>query len=165
MSLNSLDELLSEQLQDLYSAEKQLIDALPKLASAAKSPRLRKAFEDHLEETKLQKERLERAFTELGIKKNGHTCKAMKGLIEEGEELLKKRGIDKDVRDAGLIAAAQRVEHYEIAAYGCARAYADRMGKQTVAKLLDETLIEEKEADQKLNIIALDEVNAKADET
>ena len=141
-SLNNLEDLLVEQLQDLYDAENRLIDALPKMAEAAHMPALKQAFQDHLRETEAQKRRLEQAFEQLGKEAKRETCEAMQGLIAEGQEMIGLEG-DDEVKDAGLIAAAQRVEHYEIAGYGCARAFARRLGHDAVAKLLQETLDEE----------------------
>ena len=134
LKLNSLRDLLFEELRDLYSAEMQLIDALPKMAEAATSRELKSAFKHHLEETRGQISRLENIFQQMGEKSSGETCEAMKGLIREGEVLVKAEG-DPDVRDAGLIGAAQRVEHYEIAGYGTARSLATtREGLKAVAQ-------------------------------
>lgn len=159
--MNSLKDLFIHELQDLYSAETQLTEALPKMAEKAGDSKLRNAFESHLEETKKQKERLEKIAKMMDIEIKGETCQAMKGLIKEGEEML-KLDADKEVRDAGLIAAAQRVEHYEMAGYGTARHYAKRLGLNDAVSLLEETLNEEKSADEKLNNIAISSVNEKA---
>jgi ferritin-like metal-binding protein YciE len=158
MTLDNLDKLLEMQLQDLYSAEKQLISALPKMADAATSSTLKNAFRAHLRETKQHKARLERAFRLLGKKAKDEKCDAMKGLITEGEEVMKLDG-DADVKDAALIAAAQRVEHYEIAGYGCVRAFAQRLNRADVANLLEQTLKEEGAADKKLTQIAEKSIN------
>ncbi len=161
MTLDNLKDLYVEQLRDLYSAESQLIDALPKMADAASHSKLKTAFQDHLKETKKQKERLEQIFDTLGERPGGETCQAMKGLIKEGEEMI-KQDANEDVRDAGLIAAAQRVEHYEIAGYGTVRAYADMLDRKDDRKLIDEILEEEKDADEKLNDLAMDVINIEA---
>ena len=159
--LNSLKDLFEHEIRDLYSAETQLASALPKMAEKASDEKLRQAFESHLEETKKQKERLEKIGKICNISVKGEKCEAMAGLIREGEEMLK---IDAsgEVRDAGLIGAAQRVEHYEMAGYGTARNYAKRLGLDEAANLLEETLNEEKSADEKLNKIAIGSVNEKA---
>lgn len=156
--LENLEDLLLEQLRDLYDAEEQLVDALPKMAKAASSSQLKQAFEMHLEETKHQKQRLEQAFRDLGKQPEGETCEAMQGLVSEGAEIINLDG-DPDVKDAALIAAAQRVEHYEIAGYGCARAFATRLCHTQVANLLQETLQEERKADEKLTQLAESFVN------
>lgn len=161
MTLDNLDKLLEKQLQDLYSAETQLISALPKMAEAAASSTLKNAFRSHLAETRQHKTRLERAFRMLGKKAKDEKCDAMKGLIAEGEEVMSAGG-DDDVKDAALIAAAQRVEHYEIAGYGCVRAFAQRLNRSDVAKLLEQTLKEEGAADKKLTQIAEKSINAHA---
>jgi ferritin-like metal-binding protein YciE len=161
LKLNSLRDLLFEELRDLYSAETQLIDALPKMAEAATSRELKSAFKHHLEETRRQVSRLEDIFQQIGEKSSGETCEAMKGLIREGEVLVKAEG-DPDVRDAGLIGAAQRVEHYEMAGYGTARSLARRLGENQVAETLQQTLNEEAEADKKLTSIAESQVNVSA---
>jgi len=159
--LNSLDDLLLDQLQDLYDAEQRLVQALPKMAAAAHQRSLKEAFQHHLRETQGQVKRLERAFQSLGQPVTAKTCEAMKGLIAEGEEAVDAEG-DPDVKDAALIAAAQRVEHYEIAGYGTARTFARRLGKEDVVPLLEETLDEEKNADQTLNRLAESGINQKA---
>jgi ferritin-like metal-binding protein YciE len=152
---------LEHEIQDLYSAEDQLVDALPKMAKAAKHAALKKAIENHLEETKKQKERLEKVADLLDMKPSGHKCKAMAGLIAEGEEILKEDA-EAEVKDAAIIGASQRVEHYEIAGYGTARYYAKMLGENEVAKLLSQTLDEEKGADEKLNNLATEKINEKA---
>src|SRR5689334_22082538 len=139
MKLTSVDQLLEEELKDLYSAESQLLKALPKMAKAATNETLRQAFEAHLEETEGQVERLNEIGKQLGIKLNGKKCKAMEGLIEEGKEVLEMDGMGSLI-DAALIGAAQRVEHYEISGYGTARTLAEHLGHSQVAKLLDQTL-------------------------
>jgi ferritin-like metal-binding protein YciE len=163
LKLDSLRDLMVEELHDLYSAETQLLDALPKMAEAASSNQLKSAFSHHLEETRQHVSRLERIFQQIGEKSSGETCEAMKGLIKEGEILVKAEG-DPDVRDAGLIGAAQRVEHYEIAGYGTARSLARRLGESQIAEALQQTLNEEAEADKKLTSIAETQVNIAASE-
>lgn len=153
MKVDSVDKLFVNELKDLYSAEKQITRALPKMAKAATSSELRKAFESHLEETRGQIERLERIFEMIGKPASAKTCKAMKGLLEEGEETMKETA-EGHVRDVAMIAAAQRVEHYEIAAYGTMRSLADLMGQREISKLLQQTLDEEGSADKKLTHIA-----------
>ncbi len=153
MSVKTMDELLLDELKDLYSAEKQITKALPKMAKAAVSPDLKKAFETHLEETQGHIERLDQIFETLGKSPKGKVCHGMQGLLEEGSEVLKEA--DKGgVRDAALISAAQRVEHYEMAGYGSVREFASLLGQKEIASLLDETLEEEKAADEKLTGIA-----------
>ena len=153
MKLESLRDLYVEQLKDLYNAEQQLIKALPKMAKAASSEELKAAFEDHLGQTRQHAQRIETIFEQMGEKAEGKKCKAMEGLVEEGGEVIKE-DMDEGIKDAALIAAAQRVEHYEIAGYGCVRAYATRLGEDDAATLLSQTLQEEKEADEALNDIA-----------
>ena len=160
-TFETLHDLYLNELRDLYSAETQLLEALPKMANAATSSQLREAFTAHLEETEGHVSRLEEIFEALGEEPSGETCRAMEGLIREGEDYVKAGG-DKDVRDAGLIGAAQRVEHYEIAGYGTARTLAARLGESAAADKLQATLDEEGEADQKLTEIAENEVNAEA---
>jgi ferritin-like metal-binding protein YciE len=161
MKLESLDDLFLEELADLHSAEQQLVRALPRMAKAAGHPRLKAAFERHLEETRSQLQRLDTIVSNLERKPKSKTCKAMKGLLDEGEELLKASG-DAAVVDAGLISAAQRVEHYEIAAYGCARTFAELLGDERAAAALETSLKEEKAADAKLTEIARQLVNTQA---
>ena len=153
MALTSLNSLFLEELRDLYSAETQLTDALPKLADAASRSELKDAFNEHLEETREHVSRLERIFDQLGESPQGEHCEAMEGLLAEGEERIQEDG-EADVKDAALIGAAQRTEHYEMAGYGSASTYADRLGMTDAKRLLDETLSEEKSADKKLNKIA-----------
>lgn len=160
--LNSLQDLLEHEIKDLYSAETQLIDALPEMAKAASNSKLKQCFEDHLKETQKQLERLEQIAEMMDMDPEGETCAAMKGLVKESKDMIKMKGED-DVRDAGLIASAQRVEHYEMAGYGAAHTYAQQLDLKDAAKLLQETLDEEKKADTKLNKIALNEINKKAE--
>jgi ferritin-like metal-binding protein YciE len=160
MKAESLRDLYIEQLQDLYSAENQLVKALPKMAKGATSEELREAINEHLEVTKNQASRLEEIFSNLGEDPKGKKCKGMEGLVEEGSEVLEE-DMDDDVRDAGLIAAAQRVEHYEIAGYGTVRTYANLLGEDEAAATLEEILNEEKEADTKLSSLA-EEINVEA---
>ncbi len=159
--LDSLDTLLVDQLQDIYDAEKRLVEALPKMAAAAHDSALRAAFEQHLEETKGQIDRLETVFRLIGQEPKGKTCEAMKGLISEGDEVVNAIG-DAAVRDAALIAAAQRVEHYEMAAYGSARTFAERLGHLEAARFLQQNLDEEGNADHKLTKLAETFINAEA---
>jgi ferritin-like metal-binding protein YciE len=160
MSVETMQELLIDELKDLYSAEKQIVRALPKLAKAAKTPELQQAILTHLEETKNQVTRLEKIGELVGKKLTGKTCVGMKGVLEEGSEVLEDT--DKGtIRDAALISAAQRVEHYEMAGYGSAREFAKLLGLSEVASLLDETLAEEKAADKTLSGVAK-QVNATA---
>ncbi|RTQ45268.1 ferritin-like domain-containing protein [Hymenobacter gummosus] len=159
--LNSLDDLFAEQLKDLYSAENQLVKALPDMAKEARDPRLRQAFELHLQETQDQVSRLEQIGRSLSIDLGGHTCKAMAGLVAEGKETISENATD-EVKDAALIAAAQRVEHYEISGYGTARHYAERLGHAEAASLLSQTLQEEQLTDTKLNDLAKGYINQRA---
>ena len=163
MKLESLKDLYIEQLRDLYSAETQLVEALPKMAKAATHSELKRAFEAHLKQTKRQRADLEKIILDLGAKPDGHTCKAMKGLVEEGAELIEeKKNSDPEVLDAGLIAAAQRVEHYEIAGYGTVRTYAEMLGENEAAAVLDRIAHEEGDTDHKLTKLALEVVNPAA---
>ncbi|MGD9692336.1 MAG: ferritin-like domain-containing protein [Phycisphaerales bacterium] len=155
--LETLRDLLEDQIKDLYSAENQLLKALPKMARKASSDALREAFESHLEETNTHVERINEIAELLDMRPGGKSCKAMQGLIEEGKEVLEEDGND-TVIDAALIIAAQRVEHYEISAYGSARALAEQLGEAQVVALLEETLDEEKSADVKLSDISTDEI-------
>jgi ferritin-like metal-binding protein YciE len=161
MKLESLKDLYLEQLRDLYSAETQLVDALPKMAEAATSPDLRKAFNDHLRQTGEHVRRLERIFQDLQESPKGNTCEGMKGLIKEGDQMIHMRG-ESSVLDAGLIAAAQRVEHYEIAGYGTVRTYAELLGRSEHVSLLERTLQEEEETDERLSELAESHVNQEA---
>jgi ferritin-like metal-binding protein YciE len=151
--IKNLEELLVDELKDLYSAESQLIKALPKMAEAASNPELKTAFKDHLEQTRGHVDRLVKALGILNEAEGGKTCHAMKGLVDEGSEAIKVDAPD-SVRDADLIGAAQRVEHYEMAAYGCARAFALKLGRNDIAELLQQTLKEEGAANKKLTSIA-----------
>ncbi len=153
--------LLEHEIQDLYSAESQIIEALPLMEKAADDAQLKKAFKTHLEQTKKQRDRLEKAAKKLGCEYKGHTCKAMEGLVKEGQETIKMNASE-EVRDAALIAAAQRVEHYEIAGYGTAHHYAHMLGEEEVAELLAETLDEEKDTDELLNDLAIEKINKEA---
>jgi ferritin-like metal-binding protein YciE len=161
MSLDSLQSLFQDELKDIYHAEKQLLQALPRLAKAATTPELQNAFSNHLRETENHVARLEQSFQDLGMPIRGKVCKGMRGLVEEGKELMEE-GEQGPVLDAALIGAAQRVEHYEIAAYGCLRTYAQFLGLEKVAERLADTLSEEEAADEKLNAIAEGQVNASA---
>jgi ferritin-like metal-binding protein YciE len=161
MSLRTMEDLLVHELKDLYNAENQILKALPKMAKAASSADLQKAFEDHLEETKNQVHRLEQIFQELGLPARGKKCKAMEGLLEEGKEVVDEDA-EPHVKDAALIGAAQRVEHYEIAGYGTARAFAKFLGDERIAELLTQTLDEEKGANTKLNHLAETVINLQA---
>ncbi len=161
LNFNSMDALLVDQLQDLYDAEQRLTKALPKMADAAHNPTLKAAVQQHLRETQNHVNRLERAFQLLGKSPQAKTCEAMKGLVSEGDEVISANGAP-EIKDAALIAAAQRVEHYEIAGYGSARTFAQRLGKQDVARLLQETLDEEAATDKKLTQIAERSVNPQA---
>lgn len=162
MKMESLKDLYLEQLRDLYDAETQLVEALPKMAEAAHNSDLKKAFNQHLRQTREHVTRLERMFSALGEKPEGQTCHGMKGLIKEGQEMIKAKG-DPDTIDAGLIAAAQRVEHYEIAVYGTVRAYAETLGAEADMRSLEKTLQEEEETDDKLTEIAESHINVKAE--
>ena len=156
-----LEELLVDELRDLYSAENQMIRSLPRMAKAASSPELRRALEKHLAETQRQATRLEQIGRALGVKVSGKKCKGMEGLIAEGKELMQE-GLDESALDAGLIGAAQKIEHYEIAAYGTARTHARMLGHEKVARLLQQTLDEEGETDKKLTAIAERVINVEA---
>ncbi|MEP7288375.1 MAG: ferritin-like domain-containing protein [Chloroflexota bacterium] len=162
MSLNSLEDLYVEQLKDLYSAETQLVKALPKMAKAASTPELKTAFTQHLDQTEQHVQRLEQIFNKLGKGANGKKCKAMEGLIEEGKEVIDEKG-QSDVVDAALIGAAQKVEHYEIAGYGTVRTFAQRLGYVDAVKLLQQTLDEEHAANTNLTKIAEPGVNEQAE--
>ena len=161
MKLNTLADLLLHELKDLYSAENQLVKALPKMAKAATNEELKAGFEEHLEQTKGHVERLEKIAGTLDKKLTGHKCKAMEGLVEEGGELISEDAED-HVRDAGLIGAAQRVEHYEMAGYGTAISLARTLGHDDIADILEQTLEEEKATDAKLTELAESAVNAEA---
>jgi ferritin-like metal-binding protein YciE len=159
--MNPLEELLIDELKDIYSAENQIIKALPKMAKAAGSPDLRRAFERHLEETRRQVERLDQIGEQLEARLTGKKCHGMEGLIEEGKEIM-SQDLEENALDAGLIGAAQKVEHYEIAAYGTARAHAEMLGYTKVARLLQQTLSEEGATDKKLTQLAESIINVEA---
>lgn len=161
MKLESLKDLYIEQLKDLYSAETQLVEALPKMAEAATATDLKRGFLDHLKQTQEHVKRLERIFKGLNEDPEGETCKGMEGLIKEGSQMAKMKGEDA-ARDAGLIAAAQRVEHYEIAAYGTVRTYAELLGHDEHLTLLEKTLNEEEETDERLTQLAESHINEDA---
>ncbi len=161
MKLETLTDLYVHQLKDLYSAEKQLIKALPKMAKAATNAKLRAGFEQHLEETKEHAARLEQLLSAHGKSTRGPKCKAMEGLLEEGADLIEEEA-DPEVLDAGLIGAAQKVEHYEIAGYGTARSFAQIIGDKEGQKILQTTLDEEGATDAKLSELALSEINVAA---
>ena len=161
MQENQLKELYVEELKDIYSAENQLVKALPKMAKAATSEDLRAGFEEHLEQTKEHVARLEKIFKALGESPKGKTCKGMQGLITEGSEMIEEDP-EPEMLDAGLISAAQRVEHYEIAAYGCVATYAELLGEDDAAELLRTTENEEKETDEKLTELSR-EINVLAE--
>jgi len=161
MEMESLRDLYIDQLKDLYSAENQLIKALPKMAKAASDDQLRTAFETHLEETRGHAERLQQIFEKLGARPTGKKCKAMEGLVAEGKEMMEEDA-EPEVMDAGLIAAAQRIEHYEIAGYGTVRTYAELLGDKEAARLLQQTLDEEGKTDKMLTQIAEDTINVQA---
>lgn len=161
MSMHTLNDLFVDELKDVYNAEKQILTALPKMAKATTSPDLAKAFTKHLEETKGHVARLEQAFKALDLPARGKKCKGMEGLLEEGKEILEQDG-ESSVVDAALISAAQRVEHYEMAAYGCLRAYAELLGHRNIVDLLEKTLAEEEAADEKLTQLAEGGINAAA---
>jgi ferritin-like metal-binding protein YciE len=158
--MNPLQELLVDELKDLYSAENQIIKALPRMAKKAASPELRRAFETHLEETRNQAGRLEQIAEEMDFSLRGKKCKGMEGLLEEGKEVMQE--FDEETLDAGMIGAAQKVEHYEIAGYGTARAHANMLGLKKVSKLLQQTLDEEARTDKKLSQLAESAVNIEA---
>jgi ferritin-like metal-binding protein YciE len=161
MKLDTLEKLYVDELRDIYNAENQLLKALPKMAKGASSPDLKNAFETHLKQTESHVERLEQIFGELDESPKGKTCRAMKGLIEEGSEILKEEG-EESVLDAGIIVAAQKVEHYEMAAYGSARTFARLLGQEKAAELLQTTLDEESETNESLNQLAENMVNPEA---
>src|ERR1700741_894051 len=161
LKLDSLQDLLLAELRDLHDAEEQLVEALPKMAEAASSNELKSAFTHHLDETRKHVTRLDDVFKSLDEKSSGETCEAMKGLVKEGEEFIHAKG-EPDVRDAGLIGAAQRVEHYEMAGYGSARTLAKRLGLHDIVETLQKTLEEERAADEKLTTVAESDVNLTA---
>jgi ferritin-like metal-binding protein YciE len=158
---NPLEELLIDELKDIYNAENQMLKSLPKMAKAASSPELKRAFERHLEETRRQVERLNQIGEQMDIRLSGKKCKGMEGLIEEGKEIMEE-DLDDNAIDAGLIGAAQKAEHYEIAAYGTARTHASLLGYNKIAKLLQQTLDEEGATDKKLTALAESVINVEA---
>lgn len=160
--ITSLQELMVESLKDLFSAETQLVEALPKMEKGATASGLKKAFATHLKQTEGHVQRLDQIFASLGKSPRGKKCKAMEGLVEEGSEILKEE-MAPEVRDAALIGAAQKVEHYEIAGYGTVRTFAQLLGDQKTLQLLDQTLNEEKEADKLLTTLAETQINVKAE--
>ncbi|HEU4742790.1 MAG TPA: ferritin-like domain-containing protein [Meiothermus sp.] len=163
--MQSLQELYLDELRDAYDAERQLTQALPKMMEAASSPELRQAFELHLQQTEEQCRRLEQIFERMGESPEGEPCEAMQGLIEEGQQLLEKRDqADPEVLDAALIAAGNKVEHYEIASYGTLCTYAEMLGDDEAKRLLGQTLEEEKMADKKLTALAERKINRRAAE-
>jgi ferritin-like metal-binding protein YciE len=161
MSLDNLNKLFLNELKDIYNAEKQILAALPRMAKAAESPELAQALTQHRRETEGQVDRLEQIFDEIEQPARGKKCKGMEGLLEEGKEILEEDG-EGSVIDAAIIASAQRVEHYEIAAYGCLRTYADLLGYRGAVKLLEQTLKEEEAADKKLTELGEGGINAAA---
>jgi ferritin-like metal-binding protein YciE len=161
MQLENLEDLMKEELKDVLNAENQIIKALPKMIKKASNDELKTAFEEHLEETKEQVERVEQVMEMLGMPARGKTCKAMKGIIEEGQEMMSEDA-EEDVMDAALIGAAQKVEHYEIATYGTLCTYADLLGLQDAKKLLGQTLNEEKQTDERLSELAERLINLEA---
>lgn len=162
--MQTLHDLFIDQLKDMHSAERQLIAALPKMARAASAPELRQAFEQHLETTKSQADRLGQVFEMMGATQGRKKCKGMEGLIAEGEELIMEDGMAPAVKDAGLIAAAQKVEHYEIASYGTLRTYADMMGHKEASRVLQQILDEEGRTDKMLTQLAEQHVNIQAED-
>lgn len=158
MNINTLADLYLEQIRDMHSCERQIIKALPRMAKAAKHPKLREAFEEHLEQTKVQLERLDQILGALGKSTGRQACAAAKGLIEEADAVIENEG-DDEARDAGLICAAQKIEHYEIASYGCLVTYATKLDREEDAGLLDLTLEEEKHADVALTKLAMSSIN------
>jgi len=161
MEIDSLQKLYVDELKDLYSAEKQLLQALPRMAKKSTNPQLRQSFEEHLEVTRMQVERLDKIFERLERSPRGKKCKGMEGLIEEGKEMMEE-DMEPEVRDAALISAAQRIEHYEIAGYGTVRTYARLLGEEEDARLLQKTLDEEGETDKKLTMLAESSINVEA---
>jgi ferritin-like metal-binding protein YciE len=161
--LNSLDDLLVHELQDIYNAEGQILKALPKMIKAASHPELQSAFEGHLEQTEGQVERLDQVFKLLGVPAKGKKCEGMAGLLEEGKKIMEEDALP-SVMDAALIAAAQKVEHYEIASYGCLCTYAEMLGYDQVHDLLGQNLDEEEATDEKLSTLAENVINVDAEE-
>ncbi|HSJ54496.1 MAG TPA: ferritin-like domain-containing protein [Anaerolineae bacterium] len=161
MHLNNLRDLFEHELHDLYDAEGQIIEALPKMAETASSPDLQRAFRKHLDQTRSQRDRLEQTMRQLGVQPNGVKCKGMEGLIREGQELMRERG-NPDVMDAALIGAAQKVEHYEMAGYGTARTFARVLGETQAAGVLQQILDEEGNTDKELTMLAESRINREA---
>ncbi|MFL6196253.1 MAG: ferritin-like domain-containing protein [Thermoanaerobaculia bacterium] len=161
MEMDSLRKLYTDELKDLYSAEKQILQALPRMAKKVQNEQLKKAFETHVQETQMQVERLDRIFESLGKSPRGKKCKGMEGLLEEGKEMMQE-DMEPEVLDAALISAAQRVEHYEIAGYGTVRTYAQLLGEKDHVKLLQQTLDEEGNTDKKLTRLAESQINVEA---
>ena len=161
MQMESLQDLLVEEMRDIYNAEKQFLKAAPKMAKKASSPQLKKAFETHMRETEGQVQRLEKIFEKLGKKPTGKKCAAMEGLIEEGKEMMGE-DMEEDTMDAALISVAQKVEHYEIASYGTVRTWAQAVGDEQTAKLLQQTLDEEAKTDKLLTELAESSINVEA---
>jgi ferritin-like metal-binding protein YciE len=161
MQIDDLRKLFVEELKDLYSAEKQILQALPRMAKKVSNPDLKKAFEEHVEMTRGQVERLDQIFEGLGKSPRGKKCKGMEGLLEEGKEMMEE-DMDPEVLDAALLAAAQKVEHYEISGYGTVRTYARLLGEDQAAKLLQQTLDEEAETDKRLTMLAEKSINVEA---
>jgi ferritin-like metal-binding protein YciE len=161
MQMESLQELLIEEMRDLYSAENQLLKAMPRMAKKASNPQLKKAFETHMKETEGQVQRLQKIFDKLGKKPTGKKCAAMEGLIEEGKEMMGE-DMEDDVMDAALISVAQKVEHYEIASYGTVRTWAEQIGDEQTARLLQQTLDEEGKTDKLLTQLAESTINVEA---
>lgn len=164
MEMNSLQDVFVDELRDLLNAEQRILKTLPKMAKKAGHRELQSAFQEHLEQTKGQVQRLEKIFESMGMAARGKRCKGIEGIIEEGQELVEESE-DEDVTDAVLIGAAQKVEHYEIAAYGTVRTYAQLLGNTQAAKLLQQTLDEEKQTDRKLTELAEGNINAEAAHT
>jgi ferritin-like metal-binding protein YciE len=162
MDMESLQDLFVHELKDLYSAENQILKALPKMIKKATAKELKQGFEEHLQQTKVHVERLEKIFGKLAKSPKGKKCKGMEGVIGDGKELMEEDA-EPEVMDAGLIGAAQHVEHYEIAGYGCVRTYAELLGRDDFAKLLQKTLDEEKETDEKLSLLAKN-INVEAEQ-
>ena len=161
MQMESLQELLIEEMRDIYSAENQLLKAMPKMAKKASNPQLKKAFETHMKETEVQVQRLQKIFEKLGKKPTGKKCAAMEGLIEEGKEMMGE-DMEDDVMDAALISIAQKVEHYEIASYGTVRTWAQQLGDEQTARALQQTLDEEGKTDKLLTELAESTINVEA---
>jgi ferritin-like metal-binding protein YciE len=161
MKIESLQDLFLDQLRDIYNAEQQILKAMPKMVNAAHEPELQLSLNHHLEETREQINRLERVFEEMGARPKGKTCHAVMGIIQEAQELIKENA-EPNVLDAGLIAAAQKIEHYEIACYGCLRTWAHQLGDPAAADLLQQTLNEEKNSDERLTYLAETMVNVHA---